>query len=167
MNRSASLSFAALLTFVAACAAPVHYVPGTRIPFSDSNKTVLDAAEQYRLAVERGDTDALMLMAHRQYWEDSGTPAGNDDYGYDGLRNVLLTRFREATDIRYSMRYAAVKQACPGELRAGCRAAVDVLIDASYSIVNAIGKPTRMDKRDQNEIVFEWDGHRWLIVSGM
>ena len=28
------------------------------------------ACEEYRLAVERGDADALMLMAHKQYWED-------------------------------------------------------------------------------------------------
>ena len=51
---------------------------------------MLDACEEYRLAVERGDADALMLMAHKQYWEDSGTPSGSDDYGYEGLRNVLL-----------------------------------------------------------------------------
>ncbi len=46
-------------------------MPGTRIPFSNNNKSVLDAVEEYRLAVERGDADALMLMANKQYWEDS------------------------------------------------------------------------------------------------
>ena len=151
----------------AACAAPVHYVPGTRIPYSKSNDGVLKACEEYRLAVERGDFDALMLMAHKQYWEDSGTPSGSDDYGYDGLRNVLLTRLPKASDIRYSMRYVNVRQSCTGDLRAGCRAAVDVLIDASFTITDALGKPKRPDKRDQNELVLEWDGHRWLFLSGM
>jgi hypothetical protein len=152
---------------VSGCAAKVAYVPGTRIPFSDNNKSVLDAVEEYRLAVERGDADGLMLMAHKQYWEDSGTPTGSDDYGYDGLRNVLLTRLQRASDIRYSMRYMEVRQTCPNGLKPGCRAAVDVLIDASYTITDVLGKPKRPDKRDQNELILEWDGHRWLFISGM
>ncbi|HET7500566.1 MAG TPA: hypothetical protein VFK02_06165 [Kofleriaceae bacterium] len=155
----------ALLTF-GACAHNVSYVAGTRVPYSDMNKSVLDACEEYRLAVERGDADALMLMAHKQYWEDSGTPSGSDDYGIEGLRNVLLTRLTKASDIRYSMRYVAVHQQC-GELKPGCRAAVDVLIDASYTIANPLGRPIRPDKRDQNQLVLEWDGHRWLFLSGM
>ena len=149
------------------CAAKVTYVPGTRIPYSDANKSVLDAVEQYRLAVERGDADGLMLMAAKQYWEDSGTPTGSDDYGYDGLRNVLLTRLSRASDIRYSMRYMEVRQTCAKDLHPGCRAAVDVLIDASFTIPDAMGKPIRPDKRDQNELVLEWDGRRWLFLSGM
>ena len=162
----------ALLLFVGlstvGCAAKVAYVPGTRIPYSDNNKSVLEAIEDYRLAVERGDADGLMLMANKQYWEDSGTPTGSDDYGYEGLRNVLLTRLGRASDIRYSMRYMEVRQTCSaGNLHAGCRAAVDVLIDASYTITDALGKPKRPDKRDQNELILEYDGHRWLFVSGM
>jgi len=152
---------------LAACATQHAYVPGTRIPFSDPNKSVLDAVEEYRLAVERRDADALMLMVAPQYWEDSGTPSGGDDYGYDGQRTVLLTRLPKASDIRYSVRYVDVRQTCPTELKPGCKAAVDVLIDASYTITDAFGKPKRPDKRDQNELVLEWDGKRWLFLSGM
>src|SRR5215216_3639357 len=93
---------------IAACAHNGSNIPGTGIPYSAVNKSVLDACEEYRLAVERGDPEALMLMAHKQYWEDSGTPSGSDDYGYEGLRTVLTTRLGQATDIRYSVRYMAV-----------------------------------------------------------
>lgn len=157
---------AAILTS-GACGAKRSYVAGTKVPYTASNKAVLDAAEEYRLAVERGDADALMLMAHPQYWEDSGTPSGSDDYGYEGLRNVLLTRLLKATDIRYSLRYVGVSQQCKGDLKPGCRAAIDVLIDASYTITNVHGKSVRPDKRDQNQLVLEWDGRRWLFLSGM
>jgi hypothetical protein len=164
-----------LIPTIAACASHERFVPGTRIPYSDPNKSVLDACEEYRLAVERGDADALMLMAHKQYWEDSGTPSGSDDYGYDGLRNVLATRLSKASDIRYSLRYMGVRQTCGGDLHAPdpgkgvqpCRASVDVLIDASFTLTDALGKPKRPDKRDQNQLVLEWDGHRWLFLSGM
>lgn len=158
-------SFASALS--TGCARNGSYVPGTKVPYSAANKSVLEAVEEYRLAVERADSDALMLMAHKQYWEDSGTPSGGDDYGYEGLRNVLMTRLSKVTDIRYSMRYMAVRQSCTGELKSGCRAAVDVLIDASFTVANAMGQPKRPDKRDQNELVLEYDGRRWLFLSGM
>jgi hypothetical protein len=168
------------------CAANGHYVEGTRVPYSTSNESALKACEEYRMAVERGDADALMLMAHPQYWEDSGTPSGGDDYGYEGLRNVLTTRLQKASDIRYSVRYIAVHQSC-GELQSGCKAAVDVLIDASFTVTNAMGQPKRPDKRDQNQLVLQWTcGNpqpnragasaapagdtgrcRWLFMSGM
>src|SRR5690242_13632346 len=155
------------LVLIAACAHEAHYVPGTAVPYSEANDSVLKACEEYRMAVERGDADALMLMAHKQYWEDSGTPSGSDDYGYEGLRNVLTTRLQKASDIRYSMRYIAVHQQCPDELKAGCKAAVDVMIDASFTVTSAMGQPKRPDKRDQNQLVLEWDGRRWLFLSGM
>jgi hypothetical protein len=64
------------------------------------------------------------------------------------------------------MRYVNVHQQC-AQLQPGCRAAVDVLIDASFTIANPIGRPIRPDKRDQNQLVLEWDGHHWLFLSGM
>jgi hypothetical protein len=41
------------------------------------------------------------------------------------------------------------------------------MIDASYTIADINGKPKRPDKRDQNQLVLEWDGRRWLFISGM
>ena len=156
-----------LALFVIACGHGGSYVTGSKIPYSRANESVLKACEEYRMAVERGDADALMLMAHKQYWEDSGTPSGGDDYGYDGLRNVLTTRLAKASDIRYSVRYMAVHQGCDDDFKAGCKAAVDVLIDASFTVTSAMGQPKRPDKRDQNQLLLEWDGKRWLFLSGM
>lgn len=161
------LSVLLAIASIAACAGNRQYVAGTKIPYSAANKSVLEACEEYRLAVERADAEALMLMAHKQYWEDSGTPSGGDDYGYEGLRNVLTTRLQKASDIRYSVRYVAVHQQCPDELKPGCKASVDILIDASFTVTDAMGKPKRPDKRDQNQLVLEWDGRRWLFLSGM
>jgi hypothetical protein len=172
-------AFAAALALIAGCATNGSYVAGTKVPYSEANKSALDRCEEYRMAVENRDSDALMLMAHPRYWEDSGTPSGGDDYGYEGLRNVLQTRLGKATDIRYSVRYIAVHQECKDELRAGCKAQVDIMIDASFTIANAMGLP----KRDQNQLMLEYTcgdpaqkpagdaqptgSCRWLFVSGM
>ena len=163
MNR---LFLIAVILSVAACATKKAYIGGTRVPYTSNNKSVLDAVEQYRLAVEKGDSASLMTMAHPQYWEDSGTPSGSDDYGYEGLKTVLATRLTQASEIRYTMRYMGVSQECK-ELAAGCKATVDVLIDASFTIQNAMGKASRPDKRDQNQLLLEWNGSRWMFLSGM
>ena len=151
---------------LAACGAHAQYIAGTKINDNDVNKSVLNAVEAYRNAVEKGDAQSLVLMASPKYSEDSGTPTIVDDYGFDGLQGVLATRFRAARDIRYSVRYVAIKPTCQA-LEAGCQAKVDVLIDASYTITDSRGQARRLDKRDQNQLVLEFDGNKWLFLSGM
>ena len=156
----------AALSILAACGAHAQYIAGTKIPDNDVNHSVLGTVESYRNAVEKGDAQALVLMASPKYSEDSGTPTIVDDYGFDGLQGVLASRFKQARDIRYSMKYVAIKPTCK-QLESGCQAKVDVLIDASYTITDARGQARRLDKRDQNQLVLEYTGDKWLFLSGM
>jgi hypothetical protein len=149
-----------LLGLLAACGGQTEYISGTKVERTPDNEAIIKTIEDYRLAVERKDSSALLLMASKDYWEDSGTPSGADDYGFDGLREVLAGRFTTANAIRYSMRYMTVK-------RRGKRAFVDVLIDASYTITDARGLEAREDKRDQNQLVLRWEDDRWKFISGM
>jgi hypothetical protein len=159
-------TFASIL-LLASCAARQPTIGGTGIADSTRNRGVISALEAYRQAVEGRDTEALLLMASNKYWEDSGTSSGGDDYGYDGLKDVLAGRFQKANKIRYAMRYVSLRQNCAGDLVAGCQAKVEALIDASFSVTDARGQERRPDKRDQNEFVLEWTGDKWLFVSGM
>lgn len=171
-NIAFALVVAALATTLG-CASRAQTISGTSIPDNKTNRDILEVVEQYRMAVERKDTAALVLMASKAYWEDGGTPTGGDDYGFDGLRDMLRSRFQRASDIRYSMRYMNVQRRCrpDGDPRtnSGCRAFVDVLIDASFSITDAQGQLIREDMQDQNQLVLEWDeeGERWRFLSGM
>jgi hypothetical protein len=152
---------AALLALgLGACAGSVDYIPGTKVPRSQDNQQLIDRIEDYRMAVERKDTAALVLMASKRYWEDAGTPSGTDDYGYQGLQEILTGRFQKVKAVRYSMRYMGID-------RRGDRAFVDVLIDASFTVEDARGEDMRADMRDQNQFVLEWDGRHWLFLSGM
>lgn len=145
---------------LAGCAAKASYIPGTRVDSSAENQALIDRVEDYRMAVERKDATALVLMASKRYWEDAGTQSGSDDYGYQGLQEILTGRFQQVEAIRYSMKYLNVA-------RRGDRAYVDVLIDASFTVKDARGQEMRADMRDQNQFVLEWDGKQWLFVSGM
>ena len=153
-----------LLTSAAAlaigCGGSQATIPGTQVPDRQDNREIIKLIENYRLAVERTDAPALVLMAHKDYWEDSGTPSGEDDYGYAGLREVLSTRFKQAESVRYSLRYMDVK-------RHENRAWVDVLVHASFEVEDARGQLVRRDVRDQNQLVLEWDGESWKFLSGM
>ena len=151
---------AALALAAGGCAAHVETIPGTKVPASHENQQIIDRIEDYRMAVERKDTAALVLMASKRYWEDAGTPTGTDDYGYQGLQEILSGRFQKVKAIRYSMRYMNIQ-------RRGDRVFVDVLIDASFTIPDPRGEDTRADMRDQNQFVLEWDGRHWLFLSGM
>jgi hypothetical protein len=153
------LASLAVVVLVGACASGLRTIPGTKVEDTDDNRRIIQTVEQYRQAMERRDAGALLAMAAKNYWENGGTVTGADDYGWDGLREVLATRFQRAETIRYNMRYMGVR-------REGKRAYVEVLIEANYTISTASG-PQRQELRDQNQLVLEWDGRRWLFVSGM
>jgi hypothetical protein len=142
------------------CAASVDNIPGTKVSRSQENQQLVDRIEDYRMAVERKDAPALVLMASKRYWDDAGTPSGTDDFGYQGLQQILAGRFQKVKAVRYSMRYMRVE-------RHGDRAMVDVLVDASFTLEDARGEENRHDMRDQNQFILEWDGRHWLFLSGM
>ncbi len=109
-------------------------------------------------------------MASPDYFEDRGTVEAGDDYGFEKLREVLAGRFQLASEVRYSLRYDSIRRACPeggSDLQKGCRARVEVQIDASFTVNDARGSERRLGKRDQNELVLEWTGDKWLFISGM
>jgi hypothetical protein len=159
MNGIRILVLLGVCSAAAGCASGPTYIKGTQVSDTEDNRKILGVVEKYRLAVERRDAQTLLGMASKNYWEDGGTPTGADDYGYDGLQEVLSGRFQRADDVRYSMKYMKVR-------RQGNRAFVQVLIDASYTVKTPTGDQ-RLDQRDQNELVLEWDGDRWVFLSGM
>jgi hypothetical protein len=152
-----------------ACGGKTKAIPGTRVADDPVNREIIDVLEAYRVGVERQDAAGLFLMASPDYWEDGGTTTGKDDYGYKKLKDVLSGRFQKGTDIRYSMRYMSINKRCPpnSEGREGCRAYIDVLVDASFSVIDARGAEIRRDKRDQNQLVLQWNGDAWKFLSGM
>jgi hypothetical protein len=149
-----------------ACAPKTAYIAGTKITPTAENRGVIMQVEAYRAAVEEKDASSLLLMASRQYWEDSGTPDAADDYGFAGLKELLGTRFQKVDSIRYSMRYMRIRYT-PESSVDPRRAFVDVMVDASFTVPNSRGGTRRADKRDQSQFVLEWNGEKWLFLSGM
>jgi hypothetical protein len=157
MNRLV-LALVAALGCVSGCAT-VNTIPGTKVPDTRANREILDVCERYRHAMEDRDATTLLALAHPNYYEDSGTPSGADDYGYDGLRDVLAKRMSALRTLRYNIQYRNV-------MIDGHRANVDIRYDASYQIATEMGDRWERKMNDKR-IELENDGRRWLIIGGM
>ncbi len=148
----------ALLVAMGGCVKE-NYIPYTRVVDTPQNREVLKVVEAYRLAIERKDAAALLTMASPEYFEDSGTPTADDDYGYDGLKQVLARRLAQVEQIRYSLQYMKI------EVKDKV-AHVDVYIDGSFQIHTAQG--TKWDrKQEPHRMELVNDGKRWLFRRGM
>jgi hypothetical protein len=149
----------ALVALAAGGCVKEKYIQYTRVIDTPQNREVLKVVEAYRLAMERKDAPALLLMASPDYFEDSGTPAADDDYGYEGLKQVLARRLTQVDQLRYSLQYMKI------EVKDKI-AYVDVYIDGSYQMHTAQGtKWERKQEPHRMELIY--DGKRWLFRRGM
>ena len=123
----ATLLLASSAPAVSACV--TGNIPNTDVPDTHENREVVDLSERYRRAVEQRDVRTLLTLAAPNYFEDGGTPQGDDDYGYDGLRRLLSVWGDEVREIRYEMRYRRVTFE-----RDGARAMVDYTYTGSFTL---------------------------------
>ena len=134
-------------------------IPGTRVPETRLNRQIIEVCERYRHAMEDRDSETLVSMAALNYFEDSGTPKAEDDYGYDGLKQVINNRLAALKSVRYNIEYRSV------EVK-GSHASIDIRYDASYQIGTDVGDRWERKQNDKR-LELEWDGKQWLFVAGM
>lgn len=158
MNRI-GLALVGLLMLGGGGCATVNTIPGTKVADTKVNREILDVCERYRHALEDRDAASLLALAHPDYYEDSGTPNANDDYGYDGLKDVLQKRMAALKTVRYNIEYRKIEVA-------GKRAQVDLRYDASFQLATEMGDRWERKMNDKR-IELENDGKRWLIIAGM
>jgi hypothetical protein len=152
------LAAAALAASAAACAHG-DFFPGTRVPRTTENQKILDTVEQYRVRLMQRDADGLMVLASERYREDSGTPRSDDDYGFQGLRNVLKTRLNRVKSIWYEIEVQ--------DMRAeATQAEVDVFLNGSFELASESGDRYRR-VNDYHRFVLERQGDKWKFLSGM
>ncbi|MEO5767103.1 MAG: hypothetical protein ABIS92_02025 [Polyangia bacterium] len=152
------LCLSGLLAAGASCAHPNFY-PGTSILRTDETQKIVDTIDQYRVRLAERNVEGLLVMASQKYREDSGTPRSDDDYGYEGLRQVLRTRLTRLKSIWYEIEMRDIR------LR-GPQADVDVFLNGSFEMAARSGDRYRR-VNDYHRFVLEKEGDRWKFVSGM
>ena len=101
-------------------------------------------------------------MASPRYFEDSGTPAGADDYDYAGLRDVLEARFSKIRTMRYEIRYHKIAE----DRRDAGQIHIDYTYRASFQLETATGDRWFRRVAD-NRLTLERVGQEWRILAGM
>lgn len=148
----------ALLTLGGACAHPDLF-PGTTILRNEETQKIVDTVDQYRVRLAERNVEGLLVMASERYREDSGTPRSDDDYGYEGLRQVLKTRLTRLKSIWYEIEMRDIRVD-------GHHADVDVFLNGSFEMAANSGDRYRR-VNDYHRFVLEKQGDRWKFVSGM
>lgn len=135
------------------------FFPGTTIQRSEENRKIVETIEQYRQRLLQRNVDGLLVLASDKYFEDSGTPRSDDDYGYDGLKDVLNNKLKRVKSMRYEIEYRNIKLY-------GKRAEVEVFLDGSFELAAEAGDRYRR-VNDYHRFVLEQSDDKWKFVSGM
>ena len=157
------LPLAALLLVLAplagGCAKP-RLLPGTKVPDTPVNRAVVGVVEKYRIAMERRDAAAILALVHPTYYDNSGTPEASDDLDFEGLKKLLVSRFKRTRKIRYRIEYQRVSYK-------GREAHVDTWIDATFVYDMPKANPRWRRVTDYNRFTLIKEGKDWLFIRGL
>lgn len=135
------------------------FFPGTTIRRTDQNRQIIETVEQYRRRLLERNVDGLLILASEKYFEDSGTPRSDDDYGYSGLKQVLSGKLQRVRSLRYDIEYRNIKVFGP-------RAEVEVFLDGSFELASESGDRYRR-VNDYHRFILEQENEKWKFVAGM
>lgn len=150
------LGFGAVLGF--GCAKET--IPNTFVEDTRENREVVDFVETYRLAVEKRNVAKLVGMASKDYFDDMGTPSGDDDVDYDALKEGLAAMREEVLSARYQISYRGLTYA------SNDRVLVDVLYTGWFRVQTPDG-PSWRRRLEPHRLVLRREGHNFEILSGM
>lgn len=150
---------ALLLIALSACTRDV--IPNTDVEDSPESREVVDFVEKYRRAVVSRDVGKLLALASKDYYDDMGTPQGDDDVDHEGLGAKLRETFSEdLLAVHYDIRYRNVTFL-----------PTKVLVDYTYIGRFRINSPdgTRWERRlaDNRMVLAKLQNGAFNILSGM
>jgi hypothetical protein len=155
----ASITLLLPLAGGAAGCAHTDYFPGTTIQRNEDNLKIIETVEKYRRRMLEHNVDGLLVLASQRYFEDSGTPRSDDDYGYEGLRQVLATKLKMVKSLRYEIEYRNITVH-------GDEAEVEVFLDGSFELAADYGDRYRR-VNDYHRFLLAHEGDEWKFVRGM
>ena len=138
-------------------------IPGTTVLATETNQEIIDSIENYRMNLVQKNVDGLLLLASDRYFEDGGTPQASDDYGFEGLRTILLNKLQRVQSIRYDVEYQAIS--IKGDM-----AEVRVFLNGAFELKGEAGDRYRR-LSDIHRFVLQRSAsggsNKWKFLSGM
>ena len=150
----------ALVAGVGVGCAHIDYFPHTTIAKTEENRKIIETVEEYRQRLMQRNVVGLLALASPRYFEDSGTPRSDDDYGFDGLRKVLETQLPRVKSLRYDIEYRNIRVS-------GDQAEVEVFLDGSFEITAPEAGDRYRRVNDYHRFLLAREGDEWKFISGM
>lgn len=95
------------LCLAGACSRDV--IPNTDVEDTPEGRDVVKFVERYRTAVIERSVPKLLNLADKDYYDDMGTPQGDDDVDLEGLKERLGETFgTDLLSVHYDIRYRDV-----------------------------------------------------------
>jgi hypothetical protein len=137
-----------------------EYFPGTEIVRSEENRKIIETVEEYRRRLMQRNVVGLLALASPKYFEDSGTPRSDDDYGYDGLKTVLEKQLPRVKSLRYDIEYRNIRVT-------NNEAEVEVFLDGSFEIAAPEAGDRYRRVNDYHRFLLAKEGDEWKFLAGM
>lgn len=136
-------------------------IPNTDVEDTPETRDVVAFIEKYRSAVMARDTGRLLALASKDYYDDMGTPQGDDDVDLDGLRERLAATFgAELLSVHYDIRYRDV-------VFLPTKVLVDYTYIGRFRITGADGARWERRLSDNRIVLAKTDKGGFEILSGM
>lgn len=149
-----------LLSAALGSCAKQKLIPNTKVPDSKLNREILQVVEKYRRSMEQLDPAGVLMLVHPTYQDHAGTAEGHDDIDYASLKDLLRTRFKKTTKVRYRIEYRRVHFK-------GRQAEVDAYIDATFVYKEPLANPRWRRLTDFNRFRLLKEGSSWRFISGL
>ncbi|MBN1653647.1 MAG: hypothetical protein JXA30_07705 [Deltaproteobacteria bacterium] len=157
-NASLLLSLgAALLLCLLGCS--THLIPNTYVEDTEENREILAFVDSYRRAVESRNMGAVLAMVSKNYFDDMGTPVGDDDIDYETLRKGLERLTREVLATRYQISYRGIDYV-------DNRILVDILYTGWFQVQTDEGPQWRR-RLQSHRLVLAREQNSYRILSGI
>lgn len=159
MHRGCQIAIVALaLAAGGGCAHTL--IAGTQIPDTEDNRALIRILDDVRAAMEARDAEKILTHVSADYFEDSGTPKPDDDYGYTELKtSVLPDSLSHTTEVHLTFQIHEV-------VVEGNSAHADIRYDSRVHLDMPSG-PLWDSHKEFNRIEFAREDGAWRIVSGL
>ena len=136
-----------------------QYIANTEILDNDFNRDVLNFCERYRHGVEDKNIGLLLSLASPRYFDNSGTPSGDDDVDKAGLEELLNKRFAPIESIRFETIYRAIFE---------MNSVIYIEYTYTMSFQYTLNGETKWENHTgDNRLELERNENGFLILSGM
>lgn len=169
MKRIIQLLFIAALALTASACAP-KMIPGTTIEDTEEARELIDVMRTYTAAIEARDTEKILAMTSRDFFETSGTVEGSDDYDRAGLEERLKDWFEHFKAIRTRIEVRKISYDTDAEGKI-LKARVAYFYDISFQVPEGNGSDkliwqTESDTKEMG-LQREGDDKLWRILYGI